>query len=108
MVNRDNERSLDPDTLPAVLEIVRELANKALAGGYIFRGEPMCYRLVSSSLYREFPNIEEQHFHVETVQDEMLEAAREFVGDRDNDKLLAQLQHYGHSTNLIDFTTDYH
>ena len=108
MVNRHNRRSLDPERLPGVLTIVRELAHKALPGGYLFRGEPKCYRLVSSSLYREFPDIEEQHFHIGTVQDEMLEAAREFVGDGDKDELLAQLQHYGYPTNLIDFTTDYH
>ena len=108
MVNRDKDRPLDPETLPEVLAIIGELATKALAAGYIFRGEPKCYRLVSSSLYREFPNIEEQHFHVESVQDEILEAAKEFVGDWDKDELLAQLQHYGHPTNVIDFTNDYH
>ena len=40
----------------------------------------------------------------------MLQTAKEFVGETgeyDND-ILDQLQHFGYSTNLIDFTTDYH
>ena len=39
---------------------------------------------------------------------EMLQAVKEFVRQvDDDDDLLAQLQHYGSPTNLIDFTTDF-
>ena len=37
----------------------------------------------------------------------MLNAAKKFAGQMDEDDLLAQLQHYGSVTNLIDFTRDY-
>ncbi len=90
-----------------VFDKIEQLARKALRGGYIFRGEPKCYPLVSSSLRREFPDIAHQHFHLDTVQDEMLDAVKDFVADGDKEELLSQLQHYGYSTNLIDFTTDY-
>ena len=38
---------------------------------------------------------------------ELLKSAKEFAGPIDEEDLLAQLQHYGSVTNLIDFTTDY-
>ena len=90
-----------------VFDLIEELAKKALGGGHIFRGEPKCYPLVSSSLRREFPDIANQHFHLDTVQDEMLDAAKAFVANGGKEELLSQLQHYGYPTNLIDFTTDY-
>ena len=70
-------------------------------------GDHTGYALVSSSLHREFPDIANQHFHLDTVQDEMLEAAKHFVGGCDKEELLSKLQHFGYSTNLIDFTTDF-
>ena len=79
-----------------------------MSGKYIYRGEPKSHLKVSSSLYRQFPAIEGQHFHIESVQDEMLQAAAQFIGHFDKDDVLAQLQHYGYPTNLIDFTADYH
>ena len=83
-----------------------------MGGNYIYRGEPKRYSKVSSTLYRAlssaFGEIEDQHFHVELIQREMLQAAKQFVGDMEEADILAQLQHYGHITNLIDFTTDYH
>ena len=42
------------------------------------------------------------------MQNEMLEAVREFVGEIDANDILTELQHFGGNTNLIDFTTDYH
>ena len=50
-----------------------------------------------------------QAYIIEVVQDEILKDARRFVGDKmDDDDLMDRLQHYGHVTNLIDFTTDYY
>ena len=36
-----------------------------------------------------------------------MEEAKRFVGQLDDGEILNQLQHYGHPTNLIDFTTDW-
>ena len=50
-----------------------------------------------------------QAYIIEVVQDEILKDARRFVGEKmHNDELMDRLQHYGHVTNLIDFTTDHY
>lgn len=96
-----------------VLEITKRLMLKSISGGYIYRGEPRCYPKVSSSLYREYPEIETGGFPVEALQDEFLyEAERysdagSYANADDQLAILIQLQHYGGKTNLIDFTTDY-
>ena len=96
-----------------VLEITNRLMLKSISGSYIYRGEPQCYLKVSSSLYREYPEIESGSFLIESFQDEFLyEAERysdagSYANADDQLAILIQLQHYGGKTNLIDFTTDY-
>ena len=104
----DQDRPPDIERLDEVLLLLGELARKSTSDNYIYRGEPKYYKKVSSSLYRQFPDIERQYFHIESVQDEILLAASQFIGQFDKDDVLAQLQHYGYPTNLIDFTADYH
>ena len=70
-------------------------------------GEPEFYENVSSSLYREYSDIEAAYFNIAVVQDEMLQEAKRFIGLTDEDAILEQLQHFGYPTNQIDFTTDY-
>ena len=64
---------------------------------------------VSSGLYRKYEKIAADNFDIGIVQREMLQTAKEFVGEtgEDDNEILDQLQHFGYSTNLIDFTTDY-
>ena len=70
-----------------------------------------CYPEISSSLYREYKTMLEPFgvdgFDIRHVQDEILGDAASYTGDLSPHDLLSQLQHYGHATNLIDFTTDY-
>ena len=73
---------------------------------YIYRGESESYPKISSSLYREYPDIADS-FGITVVQNSILSSAKHFVGKIDDNDLLTQLQHFGCSTNLIDFTTDY-
>ena len=99
------------DTLAAVLDKLGEIARAASKGSFVFRGEPKCYEEVSSSLYREYKTRLEpfgiQGFDIRHVQDEILDDAAYYAGDLAPQDLLSQLQHFGHPTNLIDFTTDY-
>ena len=89
--------------LRRVLEKIGEIAEKSTAGVYIFRGERKCYPKVSSSLYRQYQDdIEVDAFEIEFVQKEILNEAKKYEFE-----ILTELQHYGHKTNLIDFTTDY-
>ena len=107
MQSQNQQSPHEADKLAGVLEIIGELARTSADGQYIYRGESDCYPLVSSSLYREYPDIESEYFNISVVQQAMLQAAKEFVGNLADKDLLTQLQHFGCSTNLIDFTTDY-
>ena len=92
------------------LAIINELAFKSANGNYIFRGESECNDEVSSSLYREYKRITQgiaQRWDIEAIQRARLASARAFTSENDERELLTQIQHYGGSTNLIDFTRDY-
>ncbi len=93
--------------LERVLQILKEIAEKSADGDYLYRGEPRHYCRVSSSLYRRREEIKVEGLDIEIAQTEMLKSAQEFAGQMDEDDLLAQLQHFGSVTNLIDFTTDF-
>ena len=98
-----------PDELNRVLEKICEIAEKSASGDYIYRGEPKCYKKVSSTLYREYEGeIEAESFKIDVVQKEILGEARKYTRETANDlEILTELQHHGGKTNLIDFTTDY-
>ncbi len=95
------------DQLNSVLEKIQEIVKLSANGDYLYRGEPECYKKVSSGLYREYSNIEAENFDIEAVQEEILEAAKSYTSQTDYFEILTELQHYGYNTNLIDFTTNY-
>ncbi len=90
-----------------VLEKISEVVKQSADGDYIFRGEPKHYPKVSSSLYRQYPEVETEHFDIEVVQRELLQEAKRHADEPDDFEILTQLQHYGGDTNLIDFTADF-
>ena len=112
----DREDQNEPST---VGEILRKIEEKADKGKYIYRGEPEHYQekpycgKVSSNLYRVFLednefDVESEHFDVEIIQAEMLRTAKLFARKTTSEvERLAEIQHYGGKTNLIDFTEDY-
>ena len=95
----------------AVLDKLGEIARAASKGSFVFRGEPKYYPEISSSLYRQYKTLLEPFavdgFDIRSVQDDIIGDAARYAGDLAPQDLLSQLQHYGHPTNLIDFTTDY-
>ena len=97
--------------LTAVLDKLGEIARAASKGSFVFRGEPKCYPEISSSLYRQYKTLLEPFgvdgFDIRSVQEEIIGDAARYAGNLAPQDLLSQLQHYGHPTNLIDFTTDY-
>ena len=95
--------------LSRVLAKITEIAEKSADGDYIYRGEPECYCKVSSNLYRKYePDIDSEDFDIAVVQEEILTESRKYTTYKmDDSEILAELQHYGGKTNLIDFTTDY-
>ena len=86
---------------------VHEMSQKALGGGYIYRGESKSNKLVSSRLYRDYQNDWKEDWNIERIQENYLREARRFTDESDELSILTELQHYGGSTNLIDFTTDF-
>ena len=106
----DRKNQNEPSTID---EILQKIKQKAGTGEYIYRGEPKHFETVSSNLYRVFLEHEDfdvtaEHFDIEIVQKQMLEEAKKYLRrEGSNCELLAEMQHYGGKTNLIDFTTDY-
>ena len=91
-----------------VLSLIQEVVEKSVNGAHVYRGEPECYPKVSSTLYRLYEDVDAEHFDIEKVQKEILDKARRYTSAIDELEILAELQHHGGKTNLIDFTTDYH
>ena len=97
-----------------VLEKINEIAKTSATGDYIYRGEPECYEKATSSLYREFPDLDSGDANIARTQEIILEAARAYIGqtddidETDHIGLLTEIQHFGGKTNLIDFTEDFH
>ena len=105
----DRENQNEPNAAADILEKIEEKAN---SGEYIYRGESKHFETVSSNLYRVFLehkdfDVETEQFDIEVVQTEMLEEAKKYLRRASSDcEILAEMQHYGGKTNLIDFTTD--
>ena len=97
-----------------VREKIQEIEEKSANGDYIYRGEPekhadppYCGK-VSSSLWRFYNKVDPTALDVEEIQKSILREARNYVeSDKSDLELLAEIQHYGGKTNLIDFATDY-
>ena len=124
-----SDQSDSQNRLSGVLEKIQEIVEKSADGDYIYRGEPEehkehpYYGKVSSSLCRSLlidavieEGMEDCHKRIESKIGDMergiLELAKEYLYETVNEtisdfEILAQLQHYGCRTNLIDFTTDY-
>ena len=95
--------------MKAIVEKIGAITEQAADDDYIFRGEPECYRKVTSTLYRHYENeIEANSLDIEIVQKAILQEAKRYTDEIDDFKILTELQHYGSKTNLIDFTTDLH
>ena len=117
-------------------DIINEIKSKSEDGDYIFRGEHKNHCKISSALYRKYfdnkkINVDFKNFDLRNVQREMLQIAKKHIGeppqglfvdsigrytrhvaqksiiDSEELEILIELQHYGGTTNLIDFTTDY-
>ena len=95
------------DPLNEVLKIINELAKRSAGGNYIYRGECENYGEVPSNLYRQYRNIDIGDFDIEVVQKEIRKQAEKYTTHTNDHEILAELQHFGDKTNIIDFNTDY-
>ena len=95
------------NALGTVEDIIRAIEKKTADGDYIFRGESQCYEKVCSGLYRELRAVKVNYSDIADVQTEIVRDAKTYTDKTDDFAILAELQHYGGKTNLIDFTTNY-
>ena len=108
MTDRHGGEQLDERELNDVLEKIEEIVRSAFNGDFIFRGENSVFETVSSGLLRRLHPWRTDSVEIEVFQSKILEEAKRFTTERDNEKLLSELQHYESGlTNLVDFTTDY-
>ena len=70
----------------------------------IYRGEPEYFPRISSGLYRQPYEIDDQDFDIGSAQQRRIELARQYSPHLSDDDILTRLQHLGGKTNLIDFT----
>ena len=61
----------------------------------VYRGEPECYTVVSSGLFRKCPNSADEAFDIARVEQEMAETARQHTTLDDDDEILTEIQHFG-------------
>ena len=112
---------MDKNVQREIKEKISEIERKSANGNYIYRGEPKrhqgkpYYGKVSSSLWRQInkqlfeEQVETKEINIEFVQKEILPVVQNYADEVTDDEfvIMAELQHYGGATNLIDFTTDY-
>ena len=65
----------------AIDSIINEIRSKSADGDYIYRGEREKYEKISSSLYREYAEIDIEEFDLMYAQREMLKIARNHIGE---------------------------
>ena len=90
-----------------VLQMLSRITQKASGGSYLYRGETRLHHDVSSQLYRDYERDLMVGGNIEHIQQEELCEAKQFTDKTDDLEILAEIQHFGGSTNLIDFTTDF-
>lgn len=91
-------------------DIIHEIQGNSVDSHYIYRGEDQVYSKSSSGLYRSYSKKQVENPDVMGSQESILEKIGTFLPEMNevpSFEILAQLQHYGAKTNLIDFTTDY-
>lgn len=106
----ERNQSDSPNVPDEVWQKIREIAEKFVPDGYIYRGEAECHPKVCSGLYRPYLKSEIEAPDIMGSQNVILEQVRTYlpeISDLGDDEILTQLQHYGCRTNLIDFTSDY-
>ena len=104
---------MNESRLYRILTEIGKKIEEAADGGYIYRGEAQCHPEVCSGLYRDYAGCGIENPDFVGSQEVSLKKLKEHVRKYGEDtktaeaENLAQLQHYGARTNLIDFTRDY-
>ena len=100
---------LDGSELERILGLKADIVRKSSkrSDACVYRGEPKCYPIVSSGLFRECSDSANEAFDVARVEEEMVADARRYTTLASDEEILTEIQHFGGVTNLVDFTDDY-
>ena len=100
---------LDDSGLKRVRGLMADVVDKSSKreDACLYRGESVCYPVVSSGLFRACPDSANEAFDIALVEEEMIADARMYTTSAGDEEILTEIQHFGGVTNLIDFTDDY-
>ena len=110
-MSTENSTDLQNYYLDELFRIISEIVAISAGGDYIYRGEPVCYPKISSTLYRSYDDmLDLGEITIEQIQEIEQQKFRDYFRDQEKQdfEIASELQHYGGKSNLIDFTTDYH
>ena len=113
-MNDQKDLSLE-DFLDEIHDIIQNITKNISEEGFsnLYRGESRIFDKVCSGLYRDYLSINEStdfaeiHEHIVETYNAYLRPKENEAEERKDMDILAELQHYGAITNLIDFTPDY-
>ena len=105
----DKTEELDGPELERIRGLMDEVVRKSSKreDTCVYRGEPKCYPVVSSGLFRKCPNSSNEAFDIGRVEQEIVDKARPHTALAEDVEILTQIQHFGGATNLIEFTDDH-
>ena len=100
---------METGELGSIHSLMHDILRKASAreGQCLFRGEAECYPIVSTGLCRACPESRNEMFDIGRIEQEIVKRARDYTMLEDYKEILAEVQHFGGATNLLDFTDDY-
>ena len=100
---------LDGSELERIRGLIADVVDKSSKGkdACVYRGEPACYPIMSSGLFRACPDSSNEAFDIARVEEEIVADARRYTTLAGDEEILTEIQHFGGMTNLIDFTDDY-
>ena len=85
-------------------DFLKKIPKNNEGGNHIFRGENYKYSKVSSTLYRQCPEVDDEVSMPEIEKEIVEKAKRHIRPGATNIEVLTELQHCGGMTSLIDFT----
>ena len=86
MIKKTNVDDRELERIHALMrEVVRKSSRRQ--GSCLYRGEPECYPIVSSGLYRQCPDCEEEVFDIDRLEREIVERARQYTTLDGNDEI---------------------
>ena len=97
------KKSEEPDKYAKVFKLLSDITKKTQDNSCVFRGESIKFQQVSSKLWR-FNNKELKANVCDLEKRIYSDAKKHFADNQATLSVLAELQHMGGHTNLIDFT----